>query len=595
MADIQKQAETYYELIHKGVPPAEAFKQAFPNGMPTAQERAKEGAKGKQNAAVGQIAGTLVGALGTKAAFDYASGQPVLGGMFGKKTPDPKVEAPKVEAPAAAKLPDPAPEIKVIPAGEPPPAGTTVAAANPKTGETVVVPEGMTMAEVMPWLQGIGGGFQLINAYQQYKDGDEIGAGIGAAQGAANIAAASGSQTAAAASPWLSYAADAYGGYETLNNDNMTAEEKATRLQQQAGLAVLDAFTFGAATPTEALIRGTGFGKKWGGKLDRLDRKYNIGTKLIASLIGGKGRDQMGRDAVKDSLVERGSVTRNKVDGSPEQWNVALAGTDGGTFDIGPDGGARLQNIGENIDGEADRGYYDVDWSRGDASDLVGKIQPLAAFLTGGNKKLGSDLTGYYTNAATSAGDVNANIRGFYQQNGFNSVDEVHQALDSLKGKVSDEDIAAFKNGANNAFAGQPISQQQGSNMRVQQQGNQSPLVNALSGAWNIKPPAGGTPEQDATWMANWAANRERMNPQPQQGVFSGPVMNLPGQIPAAQEPQPLQRPTSGQIDPGRFVPNTAGQSPSMGGSLIQALRVPPPRSKTRRAGFDMNGNRIQY
>lgn len=65
MEDVQKQANVYYELVHQGTPPAEAFKQAFPNGIPTALDRAKVQAKAQQESAYGQIGGTLAGALGT--------------------------------------------------------------------------------------------------------------------------------------------------------------------------------------------------------------------------------------------------------------------------------------------------------------------------------------------------------------------------------------------------------------------------------------------------------------------------------------------------------------------------------------------------
>lgn len=70
MADIQKQAQMYYTLIHEGMSPKDAFNKAFPDGIPTAQDRAKEAAKGNQQAAIGQIGGVLVGALGTKYLVD---------------------------------------------------------------------------------------------------------------------------------------------------------------------------------------------------------------------------------------------------------------------------------------------------------------------------------------------------------------------------------------------------------------------------------------------------------------------------------------------------------------------------------------------
>lgn len=54
----------YQRLVASGVPPQQAFSQAFPQGIPqppTPQQQAKE----SQNQAIGQIGGTLLGALGT--------------------------------------------------------------------------------------------------------------------------------------------------------------------------------------------------------------------------------------------------------------------------------------------------------------------------------------------------------------------------------------------------------------------------------------------------------------------------------------------------------------------------------------------------
>lgn len=65
----------------------DAYKIAFPNGLPkqpTAEELAKQQADAAQKAGYGQIGGLLAGALGTKAVYDAVTGQPILGGIFGK-------------------------------------------------------------------------------------------------------------------------------------------------------------------------------------------------------------------------------------------------------------------------------------------------------------------------------------------------------------------------------------------------------------------------------------------------------------------------------------------------------------------------------
>lgn len=61
-------AQEYYRLMRAGVPPADAFKQAYPNGVPTREDQLKEAAKAEQKAGIaavgGQVAGTAAGVYG---------------------------------------------------------------------------------------------------------------------------------------------------------------------------------------------------------------------------------------------------------------------------------------------------------------------------------------------------------------------------------------------------------------------------------------------------------------------------------------------------------------------------------------------------
>lgn len=79
--DIQEASLRYYDLVRRGVPAAEAYRQAFPNGLPTAEDRAKDAAKEQQKTGIGQVGGMLAGALGTRAAVDLVRGERVLGGL----------------------------------------------------------------------------------------------------------------------------------------------------------------------------------------------------------------------------------------------------------------------------------------------------------------------------------------------------------------------------------------------------------------------------------------------------------------------------------------------------------------------------------
>lgn len=128
----------------------------------------------------------------------------------------------------------------------------------------------------------------------------------------------------------------------------------------------------------------------------------------ISSLFGGgKSADQKARDSMRSVLQERGIIDQN--------WSIGLA--NGQRFDIGKDGGATLQNV----DGST-RKYYDVDFKNPLAADVVAMLDPLGAAVTGGNRKLQTDLVGYLTNAALSNASTKeeavANVRAIMQQFG---------------------------------------------------------------------------------------------------------------------------------------------------------------------------------
>lgn len=67
-------SQKLYGLLNRGIPYAEAFKQAFPNGLPTKQDQLKKAAKAQQQAGVAQTGGLVGGALAGKVAVDAATG-----------------------------------------------------------------------------------------------------------------------------------------------------------------------------------------------------------------------------------------------------------------------------------------------------------------------------------------------------------------------------------------------------------------------------------------------------------------------------------------------------------------------------------------
>lgn len=185
-----------------------------------------------------------------------------------------------------------------------------------------VQPDGTTV-NLAPYLQGAAGALALASAYQRYREGDEVGAGISAAQGTANVAASLGSSTGASVAPWLAAANAAYGGYNTLNNDAMTGDEKATRLQQQAALGVADFYTFGGASALEGLARKNKTTGKWLRKLDKLDQQTNPVTMILGSVLGGPSTREIAKQHTSQ-LLEEGKedpVYQAYVQGMREQYN----------------------------------------------------------------------------------------------------------------------------------------------------------------------------------------------------------------------------------------------------------------------------------
>lgn len=162
----------------------------------------------------------------------------------------------------------------------------------------------------------------------------------------------------------------------------------------------------------------------------------------------GKGKRQLIRDKVRDKLVET-----NVISGD----DYTLKFSDGGTFDIGKDGGARIKNA----EGQ-ERQYSDVDFKDPRASLTVAAINPLAAIITGGGKQVTSDFAGLYTNAvlndAKDPATVNSRIKELYAKHGINSAADAAGVIDNLvKEKLLDQETAnAYKNGLNLVFQPQP-------------------------------------------------------------------------------------------------------------------------------------------
>jgi hypothetical protein len=151
----------------------------------------------------------------------------------------------------------------------------------------------------------------------------------------------------------------------------------------------------------------------------------------------GKSEDQKARDQVRAGLQQAGVID--------EKYNLTLA--NGEKFDIGKDGGAKLQNV----DG-TERRMYEVDMGNPLMGQAIGFANPLAQLVSGGDKKLASSFAGYFANAAISNAktpeDVRQNMLTIFSK--FNaSPEQTMAALQQLgsAGKITGEEFAAFANG----------------------------------------------------------------------------------------------------------------------------------------------------
>lgn len=204
------------------------------------------------------------------------------------------------------------------------------------------------------------------------------GSGVGASLGAAL--------------PYAAGAAGAYGLYDLAKNPQ-TSELRGTTQGAASGAAL--GFSLGGPV-------GAGIGAAAGGIYGFLS-SGTFGSK--------KGKDQIARDKVRKNLVNAGALGKD--------YKLQL--TDGKSFDIGKDGKSFAT-------------HSDVDFSKQGIGDVVAAVNPLAAIITGGDKKLQSDFAGYFTNAADTAQTPQQkfdNAKAIIGQLGFDQ-NTLHQGIEQL-------------------------------------------------------------------------------------------------------------------------------------------------------------------
>lgn len=175
----------------------------------------------------------------------------------------------------------------------------------------------------------------------------------------------------------------------------------------------------------------------------------------IASQFGtGKNDHQQARDSWR-SVAEQMGVMQKNPQGSHV---VQLA--DGSSYDIGRDGGHRLQNVGENIDGKEDRFTYEVDWSNQTAVDSIPEAH-IFAIATGLDPTSNQDQTLFHRavaqglNAATSNANTVQGVRDNFRAM-MKNVDPASTAMriETLRAanKISEQEYGVYLDRMNKIF-----------------------------------------------------------------------------------------------------------------------------------------------
>jgi hypothetical protein len=233
--DVNISAQEYYYYIKQGMPPAEAFKKAFPNGVPTQQDRLKKQADNNQKQGYGQLVGSLGGLAATKFLLDkFAStgaeevGKEVVKEVAGTQAlPDVTATGGGSSNVVSGKVP--ASTTGATEITNDLPEGAEVASDG-----TII--DGETGATIGRVVQGAAGAYQIYTGLQEFKD-DKIGGGLSIASGGANVGAAMGNAAAAELSGPLMAAK---GGYDTIKGfDNGGEGIRSGTTQLGAGIGTM--------------------------------------------------------------------------------------------------------------------------------------------------------------------------------------------------------------------------------------------------------------------------------------------------------------------------------------------------------------------
>ena len=441
----------YVWLTSRGTPHDIAYRQTTDVfGAPKSPDQInRENARNAQRGQLGQAAGVIGGAVVTNEALrNFPNVREALGSTPTKPSTSPTFTAEPVGAAATAT---PASQAAYN-AGADAATGATPQVISSDGGiSTVQTPIGPQQVpteslndpgffDSINWGQVAQGGIglvQLYGAYKAYKSGDNVGAGLGAATGAGNLALATGAASAGGTLgttviPGLNIATGLYTGYKT---SEALGDMAAGRQRDVMGVT-------GGATAGAAL--GAGIGSIVPGLGTAIGAGIGAAVGATAGFIGSKtgsskGKSQMQRDAIRGVLQE-GKILDEKFQGT-------LA--DGSTYDFGKDGSTlKWKNLDKIAEAQP------TAWNA-----AVPAADALAASYGFVGQKA-SDIAAWYAKGAVSnAGDdaniARANMQHFAKQQGI-TMDLIKSKLDEAlaDNRINQDKYNYYMGGANQLLGG---------------------------------------------------------------------------------------------------------------------------------------------
>ena len=411
----------YYWLVSNGFPHNVAYDEMVKVFGPpkTKEEQAKELAKKQQQSELAQVGGVVAGTAATGWVMDGMKMPEFLkSGPKPTVTPTNTPVTPPTGASAGSPgftsgaemtgngLYTPAPKVVSSDGGM-----STIELQNGSTQQipTEALNDESFMGSVN-W-DAVGSGamsaLAAYQAYRSYKSGDKIGAGISGASSLALGAQAAnqagmgfaGSQSMAAAAPYLGAAAGVYQGYQTAKMIGDTAAGSGRTKNAALGGAASGAMIGGSVGGPVGLAIGAAVGAAAG---------------AVGSWTGSKkGKAQFMRDQIRGSL-QQGGILDDKYQGT-------LA--DGTKYDFGKDGSTLKWKEIDKISAEKPKAW----------NGAVPLADALAASYGFVGQKA-SDIAAWYakgavSNAGDDAGVAQKNMQHFAKQQGI-TYDMVKTKLD---------------------------------------------------------------------------------------------------------------------------------------------------------------------